>query len=54
MFTLTKPRSGLERSPSEGLVIESQLRQTLVVKTDSDSSTAKGLAIGVSITGPLR
>ena len=39
---------------SEGCVFESQPRQTLVVKTGSDSSTAKRSAIGVSVTGPRR
>ena len=37
---------------SEGRGVESQPRQTQVVKTGSDSSTAKRSAIGVSITGP--
>ena len=31
---------------AEGMVFESQPRQTLVVKTGSDNSTAKRLAIG--------
>ena len=35
---------------AEGLVFESQLRYTLVVKTGSDSSTAKCSVIGVSVT----
>ena len=39
---------------AEGWVFESQLRQTYVVKTGSDSSTAKRSEIGVSITGPRR
>ena len=39
---------------AEGWVFESQTRQTYVVKTGSDSSTAKRSAIGVSITGPRR
>ena len=38
----------------EGWVFESQPRQTYVVKTGSDSSTAKYLATGVSVTGPQR
>ena len=33
---------------------ESQPRQTLVVKTGSNSSTAKRSAIGVNVTGPER
>ena len=41
-------------SQAEGLVFESQPRHTYVVKTGSDSSTAKRLAIGVSVTGPRR
>ena len=36
---------------AEGLVFESLLRQTLVVKTGSDSSTAKRSADDVSVTG---
>ena len=39
---------------AEGLVFESQPRQTLIVKTGSDSSTAKRSAIGVIVTGPRR
>ena len=39
-------------SQAEGWVFESQPRQT--VKTDSDSSTAKRSATGVSDTGPRR
>ena len=35
-------------------VFESQPRQTLVVKTGTDSSTAKRSAISVSVTGPRR
>ena len=38
----------------EGWVFESQPRQTQVVKTGSESSTAKPSAIGVSVTGPRR
>ena len=39
----------------QGCVFESQPpQQTLVVKTGSDSSTAKRSAIGVSVTGPRR
>ena len=38
---------------AKGWVLESK-RQTLVVKTGSDSSTAKRSAIGVSVTGPRR
>ena len=41
-------------SKAEGWVFESQPRQTLVVKTGSDCSTAKRSAIGVSVTGPRR
>ena len=36
---------------AEGWVFESQPRQTLVVKTGSDSSTAKRSAISVIVTG---
>ena len=39
---------------AEVWVFESLLRQTLLVKTGSDSSTAKRSAIGVSVTGPRR
>ena len=39
---------------AEGWVFESQQRQTQVVKTGSDSSTAKRSAIGMSVTGPRR
>ena len=39
-------------SQAEGWVFESQPRQTYVVKTGCDSSTAKRSAIGVSVTGP--
>ena len=39
---------------AEGWVFESQPRQTQVVKTGSDSSTAKRSALGVSVTGPRR
>ena len=42
-------RSGLELSK----VLESQPRQTLVVKTGSDSSTAKRSAKGVSVLTSL-
>ena len=38
----------------EGRVIESQPRQTFVVKTGSDSFTAKRSTIGVSVKGPRR
>ena len=38
---------------AEGWVFESQLRQTLVVKTGNYSSTAKRSATGVSVTGPV-
>ena len=38
----------------EGWMFESQSRQTLVVKTGIDLSTAKCSAIGVNVTGPLR
>ena len=37
------------RPQAEGWVFESQPRQTLVVKTDSDSSTANHSTIGVSV-----
>ena len=57
-ITCYKPRrwrSGLERSPCKRKVVySSPRRQTLVVKTGSDSSTAKRLALGVSVTGPRR
>ena len=39
---------------ADGWVFESQPRQTLVIERGSDSSTAKRLAIGVSVTGPRR
>ena len=39
---------------AEGWIFESQPRQTKVVKTGSDSSTAKRSEIGVSFTGPRR
>ena len=39
---------------AEGWVSESQQRQTQVVKTGRDSSTAKHSAIGMSVTGPRR
>ena len=39
---------------SEGWLFKSQPRQTLVVKTGSDSSTAKRSELGVSVTGPQR
>ena len=38
----------------EGWVFESQPRQIQVVKTGSDSSTAKQSITGVSVTGPRR
>ena len=38
----------------ESWVFESQPRQTLDVKTGSDSSIAKHTALGVSVTGPWR
>ena len=41
-------------SHSEGCVLKFQLRQTKVAKTGNDSSTAKCLAKGVSVTGPRR
>ena len=37
---------------AEGWVFESQPRQTQVVRTGSESSTAKRQKIGVSIKGP--
>ena len=39
---------------AEGWVFEFQPRQTHVIKTGSDSSTAKRSSIGVSVTGPRR
>ena len=39
---------------AEGCVFESQSRHTKVVKTGSDSSTAKRSATGVSATDPQR
>ena len=39
-------------SQAEGRVFESKPRQTLVVKTGSDSTTAKRSALSVSVTGP--
>ena len=39
---------------AEGWVFESQLRQSWVVKTSSDSFTAQLSALGVSVTGPRR
>ena len=41
-------------SQAEGLVFESQPRQTLVVKTGSDSSTATRSAIGVIVKSHRR
>ena len=41
-------------SHAEDLVFESQPRQTKVVKTGSDSSSAKLLATGVSVMGLQR
>ena len=41
-------------SQAEGWVFEFQLRQTLVVKTGSDSSTVQCSVIGVRVTGPRR
>ena len=38
----------------KGLVFESQPRETLVVKTGSDSSSTKCSAAGVSVTGPRK
>ena len=37
---------------AEGWMFKSQPRQTLVMKTGSDTSTAKHFAIGVGVTGP--
>ena len=37
---------------AEGWVLKSQPRQTLVIKTGSDSSIAKRSAIRLSATGP--
>ena len=61
IFSLVKPcrwRSGyIVRGfapQAEGLVFESQPRQTHVVKIGSDSSTAKRSALGMSVTGPRR
>ena len=42
------------RPASKGWVFESQPRQTKVVKTGTDISTAKHSAIGVSVTGARR
>ena len=39
---------------AEGGMFESKPRQTLVVKSGSDSSTAKRSAIGVRVTVPRR
>ena len=39
---------------AEGWVFESQLRQTRIVKTGSDSPTAKHSATGESVEGPWR
>ena len=39
---------------AEGWVFESQPRQTPVIKTSSDSSTAKRSSVGMSVTGPRR
>ena len=39
---------------AEGWVFESQPWQTQVVKTGSKSSTAKRLALGMSVTGPRK
>ena len=52
-------RSGLERSTGKRKVeclnpTNRKPRQTLVVKTGSDSSPAKRWALTVSVTGPLR
>ena len=41
-------------SHAEGWVFESQPPQAQLVKTDSDISTAKRSATGVSVTGPRR
>ena len=41
-------------SHADGWVFESQPRQTQVVKTGRESSTAKRSAVGVSVTGPRR
>ena len=47
---------GLSDRPASGRlgVFESQSRQTLVIKTGCDSSTAKRLKIGVNVTGSRR
>ena len=45
---------GVFAPQAEGWVFESQPRQIKVVKTGSDSSTAKRLAIGMSVTGPRK
>ena len=49
-------RSGLEHSPCKWKFgcLNSQPRHTYLVKTGSDSSTAKCSAIGVSVKGPWR
>ena len=52
-LTLQRCRGGLAHWPRKRKVwmFESQSRKTQVVKTGSDSSTAKRSAIGVSVTG---
>ena len=39
---------------TEGWVFESQPRQTYIIKTGSDSSTAKRSALGLNVMGPRR
>ena len=54
---LTDGRSGVEveRSPRmREIGVPSPVATDLVVKTGSDSSTAKRSATGVSVTGPRR
>ena len=41
-------------SHAEGWFFKSRPRQTLVVKTGSDGSTAKRSSTGASVTGPRR
>ena len=42
------------RIASKSLGVRIPAATALIVKTDSDSSTAKRSAIGVSVTGPRR
>ena len=56
IFFVVVAHSGLEHSPCKWkfVCLNSQPRQTYLVKTGSDSSTAKCSAIGVSVKGPWR